>query len=511
VGTPDEPSARIPNSLAPARLGAAAITFVALAATAPIAVLITVVPAAYAGGSGPMIPLTFLALGAILVFFAAGYAAMGRRAPFAGAMYAYVTRGLGRPAGVAAAWVAVLSYHAIQLGLYGLLGTAAAPLIADWFGVAVPWWQVAAAGWLLVTLAGTVRAEITSGLLALLVLAEVTVVAGYTAANLRSPATSGVPMGSIVPTDPAAIDRPALGLLLAVGMLTFIGFETTGAYAEEAMRPRREPGHATYAAVLVLSLLSAAASWSVAVAAGPERVGALARLRGSELIFDLAADRLTPWSVTLGRLMLVTGLLAALLAVHHAIARYLFALSRERLLPPALSRTARRTRAPRAASLTQSLIAGAVLAAGYLTGVDAPVVLARRLAVAGGLGILLVVLATSVAALLHLNRVPGREGPYHRFVAPLLSTVALGALAYLTVRNLPALLDVPPGSALPWIVPAAAAGIIALGLVQALLVRAVSPVQYAGIGQNGVPVVVAAAIPAQPRDPGRHRPERVRP
>jgi len=508
VGTPDEP----PHTLAPGRVGGTAVTFFALAATAPIAVLINVVPAGYALGGGPLVPLAFVALGVVLLLFSAGYAAMAHRAPFAGAMYTYVTRGLGRPSGVGAAWVALAAYHAVQLGLYGVAGAAAAPLLASWFDLTVPWWAAAAVCWAIVALAGTIRVEIGSGLIALLVLAEVAVAAGFTAANLTKPA-GRIGLDSIVPADPAAIDRPALGLLLAVGMLAFVGFETAGTYAEESMRPRRDPGRAGYATVAVIAFLLAAASWSMSVAAGPDRVAAVAGTRGSELLFDLAAARLAPWAVTLGRLMLVTGLLAAMLALHHAICRYLFALGREQVLPGRLGRTARRTQAPRAASLAQSLLAGALLAAGYLAGVDSPAALARGLSVAGGLAILVVLLATSVAALLHLNQVPNGEGTWSRFVAPGLSTVALGSLAYLVWRNLPALLGVPEGSFWHWIVPAAVGGVAVLGVLHAVALRAARPVIYAGIGQGGVPVVVTPQLPAprKPREPGAHRPERVRP
>lgn len=513
MGTNGAPS----QTLAPGRVGAAAVTFFALAATAPIAVLISVVPAAYARGGGPLVPLTFVAVAIVLVLFSAAYAAMAHRAPYAGAMYSYVSRGLGRPGGVAAAWVALVSYHALQLGLYGAAGLAAAPLVRSWFHVDAQWWMVAAACWLVVALAGTVRIEVVSGVLALVVLGEVAVTAGFAVANVIKPVTGGYTVDSILPTH-TAIDRPVLGLLLAVGMLAFIGFETTGTYAEETMRPRREAGHATYATVVVFALLLAFAAWSMSVAAGTGQVAALSRARGSELVFDLASARLAPWAVTLGRIMLLAGLLAAMLALHNAIARYLYALGRERVLPAALARTGRRTHAPRTASLTQTVIAGIALGVAYLAHVDRPAVLAQRLATIGGLGILVVLLATALAALLHLNRVPNGEGTWGRFLAPILSTVALGTLCYLAFWNLPELLNVPPDSSLVWLVPAVLAAIGGLGVLHGVALRGARPVVYAGIGHGGKPVVVTPTqIPTRtptpkvprPREPGAHRPDRV--
>ncbi|MEV4344249.1 APC family permease [Actinoplanes sp. NPDC049596] len=526
MGTPEDSQ----HTLAPGRVGAAAVAFFALAATAPIVVLVHVVPTAYAAGGGPLVPLSFLAAGIVLILFSAGYAAMAHRAPFAGAMYTYVAKGLGRPGGVAAAWLAPVSYQVIQLGLYGLTGAAAAPLLRAWFDVTAEWWMVAAACWLIVALAGTIRVEIGSGIVALLVLVEIAVVTGFAAANAIDPSDGAIAPATILPPD---VDMSALGLLLSAGILGFIGFETSGAYAEEAILPRRDAGRAAYGVVIAVSLLLAGGSWSLATAAGPSRIAALARERGDGLLFDLAAARLAPWAVTLGRLMLLTGLLAAMLALHHTIARYLFALGRERVLPAGLGRTSPRTWAPRNASLVQSLVAGVALLTAFVLGVSDVVALGRRLIVVGGLGVLVLLLATSLAALLHLNQVPNGEGLWTRFAAPVLSIVALGVLGYLALRDVGTLLAVPGSSPVRWIVPAGIAGVAVLGVLHALILRRIHPVVYAGIGQGGVPVVVTPpALPRprpaperpeaqatehsepgpedhSPREPGAHRPERV--
>jgi amino acid transporter len=212
--------------------------------------------------------------------------------------------------------------------------------------------------------------------------------------------------------------------------------------------------------------------------------------------------------VTLGRVLLVTGLLAALISLQHTLARYLFAFGREHLLPTWLGRTALRTSVPRAASLTQSAIAAAAIAACAALRFDPTGWLVARLAVAGGLGVLVLLLATSLAALLHLNRTPNGENAWQRFVAPGLASVALGAIVYLAWVNLPALLGVRSDDPQALIVPGAVAALLVLGILQALTLRGARPVVYAGIGLGGTAVVVAPRIP-QPRMPGAHRPERV--
>ncbi|WP_433828178.1 APC family permease [Actinoplanes sp. CA-015351] len=514
MGTPEDDP---PHVLASGRIGAASVSFFGLAAAAPVVTLITLVPVALAAGSGALVPLSFVALAVVLLLFCGGYAAMARRSPSAGAAYAQVARGLGRPAGLTTAWLAVTGYQAIQFGLYALAGAAVTPLAQSWAGVTVPWWAGAAGCWVLVALFGTMRIEVAAGVIGLLAVGEAAVLAGMGASNLLQPFGGRITLDSIRVDDPGLIDRPVLGLLLAAGVLAFAGFESTGNYAEESLRPQRTAGLGGYGAAVLVALLLGGLSWTMIVAAGPSRIGAVADARGSELLFDLADERLLPWAVTLGRLILVTSVLAGVLALHHALARHLYALGRDGVLPGVLAGTGRRTGAPRAASLTQSLIAGAALAGAYVAGADPGPVTARWMILGGALSILLLLLAASLAALLHLNRVPGDEGAWTRFISPLLSTVSLGSLVYLAFRDLPQILGLPAGYPLVRAVPAAIGAVVLVGLVHAAVIRWRWPIRYAGIGLGGTAVVVTPEkvkeespeirIPQQ-RDPGVHRPER---
>lgn len=493
------------HPLAAGRLGATALIFVALAAAAPLSVITNTIPIAYAGNDVPFVPLLFPAVALVLLLFGVGYAAMVRRSPNAGALYSFIARGLGRPTGIGAAWLALFSYNALQIGLYGATGILAAPLLDSWFGVSAPWWAVAGGCWLVVTLCGLLRVELAGAVLALVVLAQVAVIAGFGAANLIDPADGRITTDTLVPT--GIVDRPAVGLLLVVAAFGFVGFETTAAYAEEAGRPRRSVARATHLSVLGLALLYAFSAWTTSVATGPDRIAARS-LDGGELLFDLVGDRLAPWAVTLGRTMLLTGVLAAMISLHHTVARYTYALAREGVLPARLAHTGARTSVPIAASLTQSAVALLTLTGALLAGLEPVTELYPWLTTAGALGVLLLLLATSLAALLFLNRAPNEEGPWRAFVAPALATVLLGALVYLAAADLPALLGVPSRHWLVLAVPLAYAALVVVGLLFGALLKAKSPITYAGIGLGGTAVVVAPAVPQQ-RVPGAHRPDRI--
>lgn len=482
------------------------VTLLALGVTVPQAVV-----------AAP--PLILLGIGLLLLTFAAGYGTMARRLPRAGLLYCLVARGLGRPFGLGAAGLALLSYQALQLGLYGAVGAAAAPLLDSWFGITVAWWVPALCCWAAVAGCGLLRLPVAAGLVATLVLAEVAVLIGYGAANVLDPAGGTITWTALSPATLADLPRTVLGLLLVAGALAFVGFETTAAYSDRIRHPRR----AAYLGITAIAVLTAAATWATSVAAGPGRIAtagpdrtvaagsdpisaagldqivAPATPRGPELAFELAAERLAPWAVTLGRITLVAGLLAAMIAVHLVLTRYLSALGRERALPPALGR---RT----TASLTQTAVAGAMLGACAYAEIGP----GRAVGVAGGLGILALLPVTSLAALLFLNRHPDGAGVWRRFLAPGLSTVGLGVLGYLAGRDLPALLGMPMARA--WVAPAAAGAVVLLGIGYGLVLRRAAPVIYAGVGLGDAAVIVSPVPPAsipQPRSPGAHRPERI--
>ncbi len=95
-------------------LGTSDIVFMVMAAAAPMGVVVTLLPMAFAFGNGAGVPGTYLgAIGAMLLF-AVGYV---RIIPFvqnAGAFYAYIAASVGRTCGLSAAYVAPFSYFALS-------------------------------------------------------------------------------------------------------------------------------------------------------------------------------------------------------------------------------------------------------------------------------------------------------------------------------------------------------------------------------------------------------------
>ncbi|WP_306207373.1 hypothetical protein [Actinoplanes sp. RD1] len=378
--------------------------------------------------------------GLFLLVFASAYAGAARRMPDAAGLYAPIAQGLGRPAGLGAAWLALAAYHSVQAGLYGMTGAAAAPLLD------APWWAVAGACWLLVTICGQLPVRVAVGLIVLAVLGQIVVTA------LR--ATMDV--GGVDWT----VNRSALGALLLAGVLAFVGFETAAAF-----------GRTGTGGILLLTVIFGALS--------------------------LGTGPLPAWAATPAAWVTVAGLAAGALALQLTVVRYLAALGREHVFPAGLTR-------PRVAALTQSVAAGLILGAFVALRIDPAGGWAARLGLAGALGVLLLLLGTALAALFLLNRRPAGDGLWHRLVAPVVAVVGLGTLVWLAAvhhgyllaaASAPILVGLAHALALRLTQPVVYAGV---GLGGRVIVVAPDPAP------------LEAARPRAAIGPGAHRPERVR-
>ena len=103
-------------------IGTMHIVFFVVAAAAPLTAVVGASTAAFAFGNGAGVPATFLLVGMFYLLFSAGFTAMSPFVTSSSGFYVYVVRGLGRPAGVATALMAIATYQAIAVAIFGLVG-----------------------------------------------------------------------------------------------------------------------------------------------------------------------------------------------------------------------------------------------------------------------------------------------------------------------------------------------------------------------------------------------------
>ncbi|WP_229070841.1 APC family permease [Actinoplanes sp. DH11] len=473
------------HTLAANRLGPFAIGSAIASSVAPLTVITLVVPLSLAATGLVGFPIAILLVAAILMVFAVGYLAMARQIPNAGAFYAYVAHGLGRPAGVGSSWLALATYNAFQLCCYGAFAAAiGAPLLSDLLDFTVPWLIPALLLWLLVAILGANEVRVSGYVLVCLVVAETVLVAAWSIAIMLSPGFAF--NGAAMSLDLSGQNLPALattlGVLVVLGATSFAGVEQSVVYIEESRDRERTIPVATYVTIATIAAVYWFASW-VQISAGGPQILERAATEADNLFFNQAAVVLGQGSITLGKILLGTGTAAAAIAFHQAIARYVFALGRERVLPKAFGRTTSKG-APRNASLAQSAVALIVLIAYAVAGWDPLVQLFYWGSTTGGLGVLLLYTLTTVSVVAYFRRDTHGVGLWQRAVAPVIATVVLLVVAWLALDNLAALFGVEPGTGPARVVPIALLAVFAFGTLWGLALKRTNPLVYDGIGRG---------------------------
>ncbi|HET6484763.1 MAG TPA: APC family permease [Actinoplanes sp.] len=471
------PQSRLSTALARDRLGVAAVVFFVMSAAAPLTVVAGVVPTGLAVTGLTGVSIAFAAVAVVLAIFAVGYVDMARHIANAGAFYAYISQGLGRPLGVGASWVALLAYNMFQIAAYGGFGAIASPLVDKWFGLDVPWWGLALIVWALTAVLGVRDVAVNGKVLATLLVAEIVVVVAFSVADIFSPNFAA----SSAPVDPGSLVGAGSGALLVMAVTGFVGFEQSVVFSEESRDPRRTVPRATYIAIALIAVLYGFASWTMISAAGADVVGR-AGAEGPDLFFNVAADQLGGRAVDLGYALFLTSLIAAMISFHNIIARYAFSLGREGVLHRAFGRTVPGTGAPKNGSLAQSALGLVAIVVYAVAGWDPLVNLFFWGGTGGGIGVLLLITLAAIAVIGYFVKNPHGEDLWYRLGAPVLSTILLLIMSYLAISNIAILFGVEPGSDPTWMVPLAFGVLLVAGIGWALILRSTRPEVYAGIG-----------------------------
>ena len=468
---------QLSHALAKDRLGVAAVVFFVMSAAAPLTVVAGVVPTGLAVTGLTGISIAFVAVALVLAIFAVGYVAMARHIANAGAFYAYISQGIGKPFGVGGAWVALVAYNMFQCASYGGFGAIAAPLFKDWFGLDIKWWVLALICWALVAILGVRDVAVNGKVLATLLVAEIVLVVVFSFSDLLSPSFHA----SSAPINPHSLVGAGAGALLAMAVTGFVGFEQSVVFSEESRDPRRTVPRATYIAIALIALLYGFAAWTMISAAGGNVVDRAGK-EGPDLFFNVASDRLGSTALHLGHALFLTSLIAAMISFHNIIARYTFSLGREGVLPRAFGKTVPGTGAPKNGSIAQSVVGLIVIVLYAVMGWDPLVQLFFWGGTGGGIGVLLLITVTSIAVIGYFARHREGEDAWHRVGAPVLGTALLLVMSYLTLSNIATLFGVDPGSKPTWVVPTAFIVVTIAGIVWALVLRGSRPQTYAGIG-----------------------------
>lgn len=466
------------DRLATNAMGTKDLVFTVLAALAPLTLIVAVAPLHFLKG-GAAVPGGYLVAGAVMALFAVGFMTMSRYVRNAGAFYATITRGLGRPVGSGAATLALLAYNALQISTYGALGLYATQSFEKYTGVSLPWWAFSLVAVALVAWLGFLGIHTSARILAILLVLEVAVLVVMAVCVLAKGGAGGTSLTSF---SPGTVLTPANGAMFTLVFGAFMGFESTAIFSEEARGGIRTVRRATYVAVAFIAVFYAFITWTIVQAIGAGGIAAAAEQDTANLVIGVF-DRYTWGPVTdVMEILLITSAFAALLALHNAANRYLFALGRERLVPGAFGRTHPRTRSPHLAGAVQTLLAAAVVVVWAVFGLDPYLGLLLWGSAIGFLGIIALWALCCLAVIAYLRRNVPETGLWRSLIAPGLGFLALCLILALTVANISLLTG--GGTATNTVVLGLCALAFAAGVASAVSLRARAPQRYAGLAET---------------------------
>jgi amino acid transporter len=435
-------------------IGIAAIIFFVVAAAAPLAASVATAPIVF-GYAGVSAPLVYVVIGSILLLFSFGYAAMSHHVTSAAGLAAFVEAGLGRRAGFAAAFVAMLSYSVFVMGLYGGFGFTASYVLDSLFGLSVNAYVCAALAWAAVAVLGYRAVELNVRVLGVLLLLEIAVLLVFDVVSTAKGGAEGISMAAFVPSNLEV--GGGIGIALLFAAVAFLGFEATAIYGEEVKAPRQSVAVATYASVIVIAGFYTLTMWALGNAYGVDNVVAAASTNPAGFVLDVIPTYLGDFALDVVNVLVVTSYFAAILALHNTLSRYVMALGRAGAVPTSLGRVHPDWRSPHAASFGGSAASGLVVLLFALAGID-PFVMFGWLTGVGTLGIFVLQGLASIAVIVFFRRGASHAGAWSTTIAPALAFVGIATVIVLGLQNWDLLSGATSGLAqqLPWLIPLAA-------------------------------------------------------
>ena len=464
-------------------LGAVSVTFMVIAAAAPLTVVGGLVPIGYLVGNGIGFPVMFLVATVILLLFSVGLTAMSRYLPKAGSFFVFATHGLGRTPGLATAYLALICYTTVQIAVFSYLGATISSSIVLLGGPEIPWWLLTLATVAIVGALGFRQIELSSRVLVIVLLAEIGIVVLLGVVILVTGGADGVTYGSFL-LENVLSGAPALGLMFAIA--SFIGFESTVVYRDEVRTPERTIPRATYASAIVIGVFYAFAAWTIVVGVGEGAIVDEAAADPTTLIARVTEQYLGPIGSIAVAVLFLGSMFAAVLSLHNVLTRYHHAMANARVLPHRVGAVHPRHGSPHVASIVQVATSGLAIIVLALIGF-APENIFAWFAGIGTLAIVILMAVTCLAVVVYFARTRLLRSPWHTVIAPARGFLGLAVSAVLIAANFPLLVsDVDAEGNPAWgpiSITLVAVVVLApvIGLVQAAVMRARAPEAYAQI------------------------------
>lgn len=352
------------QKLEPHALGLMGVLFIALAGAAPMSAMLGNVPIAVGYGNGTAAPGGFILAAVVLFLFSIGYVAMARQFTTAGGFYGFISHGLGRPLAMAAGWSGMAAYSVFEAGEWGIFAFYTRSTIGQFLHVNLPWPVYAFGGLAIVGFLTYFDVKLSAKILGVALVCEAILLLVMDLFILGKGGAHGI---SYTPLNPFAalsganikVAAPGVGIFFA--LWSWVGFECTANYAEEARNPRKMVPRATYIAVISLGILFTLTAWSVVLGHGLKNAASDAASNAGTFFFGVTGHFVSPFAKDVMEWLIITSTFACAMAFHAAATRYFYAMGREGILNRRLGYTHKRWQSPYGGSFFQSGVAAVLV------------------------------------------------------------------------------------------------------------------------------------------------------
>jgi len=303
--------------------------------------MIPLAPAAmygtYLGPSSGMVALCYLIGMIAMLFTGLSYRIMAKKYPFAGSVYVYVQKSLSPHLGFLTGWSILLDYFFMP---------ATVVIIGSSFGNSmipgIPTWAWSLVFILFSTVTNILGIEWLSKCSWVLFALQILILIAFVICTVRMLLDSTIHFNTISLYNPQGFEFS--GVLQATGIviLSYLGFDAISTLAEEAVQPEKTVGRAIIWSILISGIIFFLTTF-LAGMAYPDYQS----LNPDTAFIDIVNFVGGPWLTLFTTIILITSFgLATCQTSHAAVARVLFAMGRDGVLPKALGNVSSKFHTP---------------------------------------------------------------------------------------------------------------------------------------------------------------------
>ncbi|MET8831740.1 APC family permease [Streptomyces sp. NPDC004610] len=321
------------------------------------------------------------------------------------------------------------------------------------------------------------KIDLTAKVLGVVLVLEILVVVVVDLAVLAQGGAEGINANGFTPT---AVFPSGSGFSISAMFcaMSFIGFEATAVFRDEARDPDRTVPRATYLAICFVGAIYALSTWIVSLAWRDENLVATSAL-GAPFLLGAAESYAGKALSDIIQVLVATSLFACALSIHNILARYDFVLGRSSVLPSALGKVHATHSSPYTASLVTTAVTLVLLGISLALGLDPVAQILTWASGVSALGFFVLLGLTCLSTLVFFARTGADGRLWQTRVWPSAGFLSLLALTYVTCDNFPEL--VAKGPVFAYALAGAVPLFALAGIARALYLRARSPERYAGV------------------------------